>query len=109
MSVYIKKIPHLMFNTTSFWFLCAGIVVLAIGYVYFVNAIVWNVAERQQSERRLSEMTAKIAVLESEYMALTSSISVAEAYNLGFKNTPAADTSFIKKSATLGALTRKVQ
>jgi signal transduction histidine kinase len=109
MSVKIKKIPYIVFSKTTFWLAAIAIVIMAIAYIYFVNAIVWNVASRQQAEKKLGEVTAKIATLESEYMSRTSAIGISQAYAMGFKNTSVADTQFVKRSATLGAVTRQVQ
>lgn len=110
MNIAIKKINTTLFSQTAFWTIVCGIILLVMSYIYFVNSIVWNVASRQQVERKLSDLTAQMSTLEATYVSLTSNISIDNAYNLGFKDISSDQTTFVKRSATLGALSmRQVQ
>jgi hypothetical protein len=110
MKATIAKVNNIMFSQKTFWVMAVAVVSLVIGYIYFIHATVQNVASRQRAERALTELTSGIASMESHYMHLTSSVSIAEAYNRGFKNASSEETTFIKKKPTLGVLnTKKVQ
>ncbi len=110
MKVQVKKLQIELFSQRTFYILGAGIVILAIAYIYFVNNIVWNVASRQNAEKKLAAMTTSIATLESSYMKQTSSININQAYALGFQKTSVGQTTFVHRAATLGVLPgRKIQ
>lgn len=105
-----KKIPRILFSQSTFWVMVGCVASLVFLYIYFVNSIVWHVASRQQTERKLSDLTAQMAAVEAHYVELTSGINIDHAYNLGFKDISDDQTQFVKRSATLGSLTmRQVQ
>src|SRR5688500_7681659 len=99
----ILKANQIMFSQRAFWVMAVSVIALVMGYIYFIHATVQNVASRQRAEKALTDLTSNIASLESNYMHLTGSVNINEAYNLGFKNTSSDETKFIKRKATLGS------
>lgn len=104
MNIAIRKINTTLFSPKAFWFMIVGIILLVLTYIYLVNSIVWNVSLRQQTEKRLADLTAQLSTMESTYVSLTSKINIENAYNLGFKDISSDQTEFVKRSATLGTL-----
>jgi ABC-type uncharacterized transport system permease subunit len=100
----ISTVNKVMFNQKTFWVMLVSVIVLVMSYIYFIHATVQNVAARQRAEKALTEVTSNIASLESHYMRLTGSVNIAEAYNMGFKNTSSDETKFIKRKPALGSL-----
>lgn len=110
MNVAIKRINTVVFGPMAFWTMVTAVILMIFAYIYFVNAIVWHVASRQETEKKLSDLTTQMASLEAVYVGLTSNINIDHAYTLGFKDISSAETQFVKRSATLGALPmRQVQ
>lgn len=107
MKAAIIKANRVVFNERAFWLILALVVILVIGYIYFIHATVQNVAARQRAEKALTEVTSSIASLESNYMSLTGSVNITEAYSMGFKNTSVEETKFVKRKPTLGSLPSK--
>lgn len=106
----IRKMNKVFFSQRTFWIIISAIIFIIFSYLYFLSTTVMHVTMRQQSERKLSDMTANIATLESQYVDLTSNINIEHAYALGFKDTTSDQTQFVKRSATLGTLgMRQVQ
>lgn len=53
-------------------------------YVYLVKSSVFAVAERRDNEEKISQLEADISILEADYMARTSNITLELAKSLGF-------------------------
>lgn len=100
----VLKINRLLWSRAAFWTIVCTIGLLICLYFYFINSVVWHVADRQKAERKLSNLTAQLATFESQYVNLVSQVNIDNAYARGFKDTNSADTQFVKRSATLGSL-----
>lgn len=73
--------------------------VLSVGmYVFLVNKTVRNIAERQQSQTKIVDLSNDIARLESVYMTKKHAISLDQAKILGFVEISAANASFVGRS-----------
>ena len=94
---------NLLNNTTQYkkpavWMLLILNVVLAGGYTYAVNRTVFNVVATTKAEKGLAQSAAKVADLESHYMALKNKITLDFAYSQGFKDASSQQIFITKKS-----------
>ena len=60
--------------------------ILALSYVYFINSSVLNTVTREQNNKEISQMIARISSLENSYINLKSNINIDMAYTLGFRD-----------------------
>jgi hypothetical protein len=74
------------------------------GYAYFVNKTVWNVVSRQNAVKELSKMSSQVAELEASFMSLSGSLTLDQAYVLGFHEVTSADTTFIERAVPAVAI-----
>ena len=81
-----------LFNKTikykkpAIWMLLIVNVILAGGYTYAVNRTVFNVVATTKAEKALADTNAKVADLESNYIAMKSKITLDFAYSQGFQD-----------------------
>ena len=68
------------------WLLSAGIVSMAILYMFLVNGAVFNVVAREDMENQLATINARVSELEFEYIGLRNSITIQYAYDRGFRD-----------------------
>jgi len=85
------------FEKKAFLVLSGLIVSLLVLYVYFVNQTVWNIVSRQDLTKSINGVSSDVATLEASYMALSSSLTIDHAYDIGFKDITTADTSFVDR------------
>ena len=67
---------------------------LGLAYIYLVNTSVFLVNERRQNEEAISEVEAKLAVVETQYLAKMATIDKTLALSLGFVEA-SKDSSFV--------------
>lgn len=58
---------------------------LVVAYFYFVNSSVFGIMAHEKAREEADDLQSAIASLESEYLALTDRITLAEAVNHGFE------------------------
>ena len=68
----------------------------ALGYVYFVSTSVLYVIARKDALTQIAQVESAIATLESEYFALSGSISLNEAEKLGL--VPVTKKNFVTRT-----------
>jgi len=66
-------------------------------YGYFVKQTIFNVVSRQNTVEKIQSISSELAVLESSYMSLSSSLTIEEAYAMGFDEVKSADTIFVER------------
>ncbi len=92
-------------NQKKIFFILAGLVVFMLGtYVYFVNQTVWNVVSRQNATKTIHKVSSEVAVLEADYMNLSSTLTLEHAYALGFQEVNSGDTLFVERSVPAVAI-----
>lgn len=69
-----------------FALLCISIAVSAVLYGVLVKRTVAHVVERRELETSISDLSAKISVLEGTYMTALQAVTIDRAYALGFSN-----------------------
>jgi hypothetical protein len=63
-------------------------VILLVGlYVYFVTAIVWDAANREEILSQASELSSNVSTLETQYVNLSGKVTLDSARILGFVET----------------------
>jgi hypothetical protein len=68
----------------AFWALVSLSCILALTYMWFINASILNIVERKHvSSQNHADMTA-LAPLESQYLSLTQTLDLERAHQLGF-------------------------
>lgn len=65
----------------------AAFLLLAGLYVYLVSTIVWDAANREKARAQASELSSKVATLESDYVNLSGEVTLELASHLGFVET----------------------
>lgn len=60
--------------------------VLVFAYLYLVNQVVLNIAEKENLERESSSLVATVAKLESRRTELSRQFTIDFAYSLGFED-----------------------
>ena len=69
-----------------FWGIVALIGIFTIAYVYFVNIMIFNTADRKVAEESILEVKSEISELEFAYLDKTRSLTKEFAYSIGFKD-----------------------
>lgn len=64
--------------------------ILFVAYIFFLGSITFDVVERKSLEAQAKESMSTISALELRYLALSNSIDLAYAGNLGFTETKSA-------------------
>ncbi|MEK7477945.1 MAG: hypothetical protein AAB645_01075 [Patescibacteria group bacterium] len=74
-------------QTRLIWTLLVTLVLLLSSYLYLVNRSIFNIVERKQAEETINSLNTKVAMLETDYMTLTTSkINLDYAHSLGYQN-----------------------
>lgn len=72
-------------RTKAFWFM-TSVCLLSLGvYVYAINSTARNVAMRAELERSAAEISAELATLEFQYIALKDDVTIELAHVYGFQ------------------------
>lgn len=74
-------------------FLSIALVVLVVGYLYFVTASIFNVIARSEALRQTDEIESSIGSLEQRYLALSQEVSPQTGMALGLS--PISNTSYV--------------
>ncbi len=99
----VEKVLQLNRERAIFWSLL-GTILLCFGfYMYCINVTIHNVVARQNLETESSELTLSIGNKEFEYITKRNTITLALAYELGFKDA-SVKTYISKKGGTEVAL-----
>ena len=83
--------------------LCALLITLVCGYLYFVSASVLNVVARKEALTRIALVQGRIGGMEQEYFALSDSVSPQSGETLGLL--PVKDTQYVYRPGNVGAVT----
>jgi len=79
------------------------ILILALtgGYVYLVKSSVFAVAERRDNEEKISQLEAEVSMLEADYLARSSQVTLELAKSLGYFDAT-GQTGFALKNRPVG-------
>ncbi|MEK7552493.1 MAG: hypothetical protein AAB505_00060 [Patescibacteria group bacterium] len=77
-----------------FWLALGLLVFGLVSYIYFVNSIVFNLADREKLGRARSSVTLEIGRLEMDYLSLARDLTIERAYAMGFEEA-GPNTSFV--------------
>ncbi|MDO8493692.1 MAG: hypothetical protein Q7S19_04085 [bacterium] len=61
-------------------------IALSLFYIYLINSSILNTMSREQNNRQIAEVSAKLSGLENSYMARKSDLNIDMARTLGFKD-----------------------
>lgn len=75
-----------------YWILLGILVFSFVLYVVYVNQTVRNVVRRQQLDREISSLNARIGELEFKYISMKNDVTIDKAYAMGFRDV--AETKF---------------
>ena len=81
----------------TFYILATIALFMLLTYGYFVKQTIFNVVSRQNTVEKIQSISSELAVLESSYMSLSSSLTIEEAYAMGFDEFKSADTIFVER------------
>ena len=76
-----------VFERRAFASLFSAIIILVGLYGFFVSTSIINVLVREEIRQSIADLHSEISGLESNYLELKNSITLALAYDLGFTNT----------------------
>ncbi len=85
------------------WFLLASLVALIGYYIYLVNASVFNILSRTESDEKLNLLSSQLSNLEGQYLTLSSSITLDQAKTLGLLDA-SKQTHFVNRTQTAAQL-----
>ena len=85
-------------NKLIIWTLIGLIFTVLFLYGYFVNAAILHVAASQKIDKNISTLTSTSENLETQYMAIETSLTLPLAYSLGFND--AGNPIFISQNPT---------
>ncbi len=91
MQIQIKKhhsVASLGYEPQIFRTLFIALLLLVVGYLFFVGHITFSVIARKSAENQIRTTTSTLSQLELEYIALDSSIDINVAHNEGYKDAP---------------------
>lgn len=83
------------------------VVLMAFGYIYLINDSIFHVAARKESEEKIATVETDITALVSDYMAISATINLERAKELGF--TEVGDKGHFATRNTDTALTLSLQ
>lgn len=63
------------------------LVLMGFGYVYLINDSIFHVAARKESEEKIATVETDITALVSDYMAISATINLERAKEMGFMET----------------------
>lgn len=85
MRSYNTKVNRYSFNIGDIrGLLLLTTMTLAFMYLYFVQSSVFNIVERERISGEISTVSAKVSVLEANYITMRSAINIDTASSLGF-------------------------
>lgn len=97
------KLNKFVFEIGKFrGFLLFSTAILSLLYIYFIQSSVFNIIQRESLSEEISATSAKVSVLEANYITMRSAISIDVAGKLGFReefnkiNFASADTGDVK-------------
>ncbi len=82
--------------------LVAVLVVLAMGYLYFVSASIINIMARKEAMTQSGAIIASIGSLEGQYFSLTQSITPDSAVAIGLSPISTANTAYVERPGNVG-------
>lgn len=82
------------FQQKLFWLLSGFLLLTLMSYLYLINNLIFNVANRETLLQTREQLTFETSSLESQYLALVKTITVERAFTLGFEEVKAESTSF---------------
>lgn len=91
------------YDRRIFWAVVGLIVAALFAYVYFLSLSVYGVIARKQAETKISVLSARVSLLESEYSTLDKHINLELAHELGYIDIAAPR--YISREATHDAFT----
>ncbi len=83
----------------------ASCFILGVAYVYFLNTSMFMAKATQQSGEMISDLEAKIAILETDYLKTVGEITLAKAVDKGFVDVSNSLAFAYRLGAKSGALT----
>ena len=83
MNHQVNKIKN--WQSQIFWTVLNLSVFCVLSYVYLVNNVVFNLASRESLKREQIQLSLDLSQLETRFLALSDSITIARAYALGFE------------------------
>lgn len=102
-----KTIAIANIQTKIMWTLFVAVILLLASYLYLVNKSVYNIVERKQAEESINSLNTEVAMLETEYMTLTTTkINLDYAHSLGYKDVP-NNLSYIARSVKPSAISMR--
>jgi len=72
-------------------------------YFYFLNTAIWQTAQREKMESKISSLIPEVSLLDGQVFSLQSGITLEHAYALGFKDV-SGDVKFITRKSLGRAL-----
>ncbi|MEK7585414.1 MAG: hypothetical protein AAB455_02800 [Patescibacteria group bacterium] len=83
MTTKVLKIESL--DQKVFWLALLGLALLLGSYVFLINDVIFNAAERQSLLHDREDLRLAIGQLESRHSDLAKTVTIELAYNLGFE------------------------
>lgn len=82
-----KTLQKFHINQTHIFWACVGIIAMLIfSYIYFVNITIFHTADRSNIEESITDLKSSISQLELELIDETRTVTLEEAYDLGFRD-----------------------
>lgn len=82
-----------------FWILAACVIAVSLAYVALIGSAIFHILERTNAERGTAMLGASVLALEGEYISFGSTITIDEAYALGYEEVP--NVKYIPKHPSL--------
>ncbi len=79
------------------WAGFAAVIVLVMSYLYLVNSSVFNIMARREAEEKIGSLGTQVALLESQYIELSSHIDMDLARQFGFREIEDTEAKFTAK------------
>ncbi|MBI5134131.1 MAG: hypothetical protein HZA81_01980 [Candidatus Taylorbacteria bacterium] len=98
MTQYVQERVEKMERPVIAWSLLGAIFALLLCYAYFINGAVSNMVAAKALRGDILALTSKAGSIEAEYMAKKSSIDLAYAHSLGYKES--SDAVYVAKRPT---------
>lgn len=83
MKTAVHTLRHLQ-ETAAVWWLLGMLIVLILGYLYFVNDAVRNVVSREKVEREIAMIGSRLAEIEFEYVTRGEALTMEYAISRGY-------------------------
>jgi hypothetical protein len=95
-----KTIAATYSHKKLFWYLTYTLIALVLVYIYCINVIVMGVVQRENLRTKFGALKTSVTNLESQYVAVSGTITLDLAHNLGYKD--AADKASFAYSSNPG-------